>query len=246
MAVGTFAQFKKNVSNIDQQVSIEGEIADLGPGELVDGNKVTKYRCFRAAIGQIINSNGCLLYKFEENRFAIRSNGELMKGSFCNTVLRLNSTHVIVPANDDQLALNENGFPSLVEEETILSYPPTVSQSFSHIAELLVNSSLLNVRGGQSKQETASDVVAGKQIDLIAGLTSANWFRWMSFFSTMMIFVAAALGLLALCWFFRGYPARWWSRSPGRSDLSDDTKVVDNSDRFVGSGSSKRELRLNI
>lgn len=181
------------IKSFEQQLNIptdilEQELVDLAPGERIVAGNMNKYACYRVVFGSIISRGGCLLFKDGTRTLNMTNIGEITSEASCNKATRINATHIIRPAVSDKIELTEFSFPSLIEEEEILKYPPNITSSYAHLAELIKNSAQLNARetGGSLKQsvERKEETPA-----FITWFTNGSFFRWTS----MLTSVATAI-----------------------------------------------------
>lgn len=167
---------------------MEEEALDLGPGELIKDNNFIKHQCYRITTGEVIAKKGCLLYRNQAKTTSVTTIGEVFEGTHCCKLLRLNQTHVVKANTDDTISINEFSFPSLMEEENILAYPPKVADSIQYINELALNSSIINAARHDPAKEISSTQVpyTPPLIDAILGF---SFFKWSGLLSIICMYI---------------------------------------------------------
>jgi hypothetical protein len=207
MSFGVAQQFRSGSSS-GVWDNIQQEIIDLGPGEVLSGNQLVKYKCFRVTKGEIYARSGCLQYRSGSSVFSLTAVGELTKVNGCAMSLRINSTHIIQPSIDDMIGVKDYPLLSLLEEENVLKYPPKVVDSLSYINELVVNSSSLNIRRDQSSGKTfESSVIQGGSTAFVDKLLDFKFFKWLSLaywcvITAVIVMLAALYGYRGSMWLF--------------------------------------------
>lgn len=154
LSFGLFQAFN-NISKLSPLDQMFEEVLDLGPGEIINNDKMTKYDCFRVVVGELISKNGCIIYRHNQKMLNISNIGELTDLPSCAKFVRVNSTHIIRPSIDDTLTLLEYRYLSLVEEEKTLENTPKLVDSIGYIIELVKNASSLNIRRNSYSNTTS-------------------------------------------------------------------------------------------
>lgn len=226
-----------------EQVTSVSNILDLGPGETVKDSYIIKHECNYVASGKIINNRGCLMYSNENLSFNISFTGELVKGNYCNQRIRINSTHTATPYEDGTLTIAPSGFPSLLEEEEMLKYPPKLVSIVSQINEILKNSSLLNKIEGMGLQKNiTSSAPDSTKLDWLTSVLSSNIFKWVQL---ILIILAIAAFFVLFCYLILFLIKMIPKPTPPESPVMTITSELkdENREKPVGSG---RKMHINL
>lgn len=193
MSFGIFTVIKsfQQQLNIDPSF-IEEELIDLSPGEKVMVDNINKYACYRVVFGSIVSQKNCLVFKDDTKTLNITRTGEITAEPTCCKSLRINSTHILSTSSSNMVEMAEYSFPSLIEEEEILKYPPNITSTFAHLQDIIKNSVQLNARdtGGSLKLSTA---VREETPDFITKFTNGSFFKWNSVFSSLLTWIIVAI-----------------------------------------------------
>lgn len=191
-------------NNMMSDMNLVGQILDLDPGEILADGKLNKYSCFRVTSGNIIVKGGCLIHRLGATTYNVTGSGELTLDGICTTVLRLNRTHLLKARSDETIELQNYPLPSLLEEETVLKYPPKVISSFDYINELVLNASALNIRrnNGVDASKSVSDVASSPGLGFWGTILAFLSSKALSTFIFVLIGCCLILGLCYLSFFF--------------------------------------------
>ena len=202
MSFGVFNMLKKISNNINYDIMLE-DVLDLGPGEVINKDKILKYNCYKVIIGELISKAGCILYRHSNILMNISKTGELTSMGICSKFIRVNSTHILRASTDDVLILLEYKYLSMVEEENTLSNTPKVIDSAGYIIDLLKNQSSLNLRRSFVFEESfnSSPNVSSSGPSFFEKIW--NFFSSISFFSIIFYFIIGGfiIAFLALAIF---------------------------------------------
>lgn len=218
LAFGSYNALTRGLPGISR-AELEGESLDLGPGEIVKDKMFIKHQCYRITTGSVLARNGCLAYSNQGIVSNLTTIGEAFKGPNCCKLLRLNQTHVIRPNSDDTISITEYSFPSLIEEEKILNYPPKVIDLTQHINEMIINSTTVNVARRTENLEKPVPQTASTP-PFIDKLTNFSFFKWSGVFSVFFMYGVLIYALYELIkWLAHIYLSR--RRAPVATDASE-------------------------
>jgi hypothetical protein len=155
---------------------------DLGPGEVIEAEVISKYPCKTITTGKLVATDNCIRYHDGQNTYNVTNKGEATLIDVCTTVLRINKTHVLNINSPTTLDIRQHSFSLLSEEEEILKTPPSFTTDVTEIRNLIINAFRAQTANSAANSTTRTEVISQpiKPLSWIQGLTSSSTWGWIN------------------------------------------------------------------
>lgn len=177
---------------------VQRSIFDLGAGERYSNGYLKRHQCYSVVPDSIDVVSGCLVAYLGGKSYRLTKESELRnEAEVCSSSVRINRTHLLNVNSNSTVELTEYAYPSLQEEEEILSAVPDLSVDLTRIQILIANSTFTDpilVPSSPTKQSSSG---TGPSVNL--GPFSSSWFQWFSVGTNLIFWVFFAVCLWLVC-----------------------------------------------